>query len=123
MSTIAAGSPSGEGKKSRGVRERLEALIKIREERGTDYRDNYLRVGVAMTSLLGEVRLRTPRDQIRFSLLNHIFSKLSRYCILWDKGGHEDSLNDLAVYSQILAEVDAMPEEDLLFLLEGSDKK
>ena len=49
MSTIAAGSPSGEGKKSRGVRERLEALIKIREERGTDYRDNCLRVGVAMT--------------------------------------------------------------------------
>jgi hypothetical protein len=39
-------------------------------------------------------------------LLVQIMSKLSRYCANFNQGGHEDSLDDLAVYSVLLQEVD-----------------
>jgi hypothetical protein len=65
-----------------------------------------------MAFMLGQVTLRTPKDYIRFGLLVQQYSKLSRYSVQWPTS-HEDSLDDLSVYSQILAEVDAMTVEEL----------
>ena len=65
-----------------------------------------------MAFMLGKITLQTPRDYIRMGLLVQKFSKLSRYSIQWDKG-HPDSLDDQSVYSQLLAEVDAMSEEEM----------
>jgi hypothetical protein len=45
-------------------------------------------------------------DASRMGLINQIVSKLIRYTSNWNKGGHQDSLDDLSVYSQMLAELD-----------------
>jgi len=92
--------------------ERLRVLAKMRDERRALYGDNYIKAGYAMAFMLGKIELRTPRDYIRFGLLVQEYSKLSRYSVQW-KDGHQDSLDDLAVYAQLLAEVDAMTDEDL----------
>lgn len=52
------------------------------------------------------VILKTAGQQARFSIVSFIVSKLVRYCNNFEAGGHEDSLNDIAVYSQILADMD-----------------
>ena len=46
--------------------------------------------------------LNTELDFARFGILNFIVSKLIRETNNFSSGGHEDSLDDIAVYSQIL---------------------
>jgi hypothetical protein len=107
-----SGSPSRtkENKPFVEAGDRLRKLAELRDERKELYGDNYLRAGYAMAFMLGQVTLKSPRDYVRMGLLVQEFSKLSRYSIQW-KEGHQDSLDDLAVYAQILAEVDGMTNE------------
>jgi hypothetical protein len=91
------------------VPERLKALGKLYQERNTLYGDNYKQAGTRFTSLFTEgITLKSPNDFTRFALLVHIDNKISRYAQAWAKTGkaHPDSLDDLAVYSQMLQEVD-----------------
>ena len=54
----------------------------------------------------GPVTLTTEDDFTRFKNLTQVVDKLHRYCVNFSKGGHPDSLDDLAVYAQIQAYMD-----------------
>lgn len=72
------------------------------------YGDNYKRFGKAFVALLGsqKISITDESDMNRLGVLNQIISKLSRYCQNFDRGGHDDSLDDIAVYSMMLKELD-----------------
>lgn len=85
----------------------LRALIEIRKERNLLYNDLHTRKGDVLVALFGHIP--TPEsieDLNRLGLLNVIVNKLLRYCQNFDRGGHEDSLDDCCVYSQMLKELD-----------------
>lgn len=89
------------------VPDMLRNAAKIYDERNKMYGDNYKRFGPALNGLMNGAVLRTPDDFNRFGLLVQIFSKVSRYCNMFDKGGHDDSLDDIAVYVMMLKEIDS----------------
>ena len=89
------------------VPDMLRSAAKIYEDRNKIYGDNYKRFGPALNGLLNGVELSTPDDFNRFGILVQIFSKVSRYCNMFDKGGHNDSLDDIAVYAMMLKELDS----------------
>jgi hypothetical protein len=85
----------------------LKSLADLHSERGDLYRDDYVRVGASLAALFSSgVTLSSPEDFCRFALLVHLHGKLGRYAVMFDRGGHDDSLDDMAVYSQILRKVD-----------------
>lgn len=93
------------GRKS--VAARLRALGKLRESRAALYGDDYKHFGKIVKALFpGGVRLKTAEEINRFGLLLRIVSKTSRYARSFERGGHEDSLDDISVYAQLLAEYD-----------------
>ena len=88
--------------------EMLEEAAEVFRQRNALYGDNYKKFGEVMKALLPgqHLALRTPDDYNRMGLLVQIVSKLGRYCENFEGGGHDDSLLDLAVYSQMLREID-----------------
>jgi len=89
------------------VPDMLRSAAKLYEDRNKIYGDNYKRFGPALNGLLNGVALSTSDDFNRFGILVQIFSKISRYCNMFDKGGHNDSLDDIAVYAMMLKELDS----------------
>lgn len=78
------------------------------EERNELYGDNYKRFGHVMMALLPRgVVCRSVDEFNRLGVLVQVVGKLSRYCENFEDGGHDDSLLDLAVYSQMLRELDS----------------
>lgn len=72
------------------------------------YGDNYKRVGAAMAALFPDgVNLKSKDDHNRFHILMLVVVKLSRYCVNWEKSGHQDSIHDAAVYCAMLESIDA----------------
>lgn len=45
-----------------------------------------------------------------FHIFNLIIIKLYRYANNWEKGGHQDSIHDMAVYCAILENIDQIKE-------------
>lgn len=90
----------------------LRAAADIYEERNKLYGDNYKQFGewVAKLFPLG-VGLLSEEDFNRFGVLTQILSKLGRYCQNFEQGGHDDSLDDLAVYAMMLKELDIAARE------------
>ena len=85
----------------------LEAKAKIYAERNKLYGDNYKRFGLIMTALFPEgLTLKTVKDHNRFGVFVQIVAKLTRYGENFTRGGHDDSLDDNAVYSMMLKELD-----------------
>jgi len=77
------------------------------EERNELYGDNYKAFGLVMRSLFPHgVSCKDVDDFNRLGVLVQIVGKLGRYCEQFENGGHDDSLLDLAVYSQMLRELD-----------------
>lgn len=71
------------------------------------YGDHFMDTGDLLFMLLGgPVALTTRKDMTRFKNLTQVVDKLHRYCVNFHKGGHPDSLDDLAVYAQIQAYMD-----------------
>lgn len=94
-------------RKIRNPAERLRDAAKIRDERGQIYGDNYKYGGMVLLGLFPNgLTLETEEEFNRFLLMSMLVVKVSRYAQNLKRGGHEDSLNDLAVYSQLLAEYD-----------------
>jgi hypothetical protein len=107
----------GEFNRVATVPDMLREAAGIYEERNKLYGDNYKRFGTIMAALfpdgiarragignaLGETM---PEYFNRVGVLIQIISKLTRYCQNFDRGGHPDSLDDLAVYSMMLQELD-----------------
>lgn len=91
----------------KAVPEMLREAAATYEERNKLYGDNYKTFGVVMASMfpLG-VSLGSVDEFNRFGLLVQVVAKLTRYAHNFERGGHDDSLLDLAVYSQMLRELD-----------------
>ena len=85
----------------------LQEAADTYKDRHAVYGDNYKLVGNAMKALFPDgLRLETPHDHNRFHILLLAVVKLTRYVQNWERGGHEDSLVDLSVYSAMLVEID-----------------
>lgn len=91
---------------------RLEALADLFRERNKQYGDSFLDFGpMAQQMFPNGVDLKTPDDWNRFALFFMCMVKLHRYAMKFDSGGQADSLDDLAVYAQMLAYVDKRGEK------------
>lgn len=95
------------------VPERLRKLGNLYQERNKVYGSDYLQHGDLMKAFFPEgIHLRNPDDFTRYSLFKMCAAKLSRYAKNFFKGGHADSLDDVAVYAQMLSEVDERIRND-----------
>jgi hypothetical protein len=89
------------------VPEFLRAAAGIYEERNVLYGDNYKRIGPIFELLFPNgVELKKADDFNRFAVFVQILGKVTRYAENFPHGGHEDSLDDNAVYSMMLKELD-----------------
>ena len=93
------------------VDEALRRLADIYLDRSKLYGDNYKKFGALMLALQnfvpgGKFPTETVDDWNRLGLLVLKAVKLSRYCANYKDGGHSDSLDDEAVYTQMLNEID-----------------
>lgn len=91
------------------VARNLRKLAELFNDRYQLYGDNYKRVGAVMRAMFpdGRIVLETDLDFLRFGLFVQMTYKLTRYASTFDDGGHRDSLDDLPVYAQMLADIDA----------------
>jgi hypothetical protein len=88
----------------------LHALANLYEERNKLYGDCSKNFGKMFTALFPNgILITDENDANRMALFVHIITKVGRYANNW-RTGHVDSLNDIAVYTQMLQELD----EDLL---------
>lgn len=84
----------------------LHALANLYEERNKLYGDNYKTFGKMFVALFPKGILITGEsDANRMALFVHILTKAARYANNW-RTGHPDSLDDIAVYAQMLQELD-----------------
>lgn len=90
------------------VSKNLHYLADLFEGRYRMYGDNYKRFGPIFKALFpdGRIVIDDEVDFTRLGLFVQIVYKLSRYASCFNTGGHRDSLDDLAVYAQMLAELD-----------------
>jgi hypothetical protein len=94
------------------VPEEFAEKAKLYAKRNAAYGGNYKRFGDLMMVLFPVgIELTNPADHNRFALFVHIATRLTRYAEQFDRGGHDDSLDDIAVYSMMLKEVDALRRE------------
>jgi len=94
-------------KRKNSVPDRLARLGKLYRDRNGAYGDPFVEFGHALYVMFGgPLTLETPEEFGRFSLFMAPIGKISRYCASIKRGGHADSLDDLAVYAQILREYD-----------------
>ncbi len=83
------------------------------QERAAVYGDNYMRFGHIMKQLL-HVQMLDPMDphaMNRLGIFVQIVSKLTRYGENFTNGGHNDSLDDIAVYAMMLKQLDNFGKE------------
>ena len=78
--------------------ERLVKLANLYTERNEEYGDAYQNVGKILEVLLPKFNI-CESDWTRIAMTVFMVVKLQRYCHSFT---HEDSLDDLAVYSQLL---------------------
>lgn len=81
---------------------------KLYGDRYAVYGDNYHRFGPIFSLLMETQKLEclSTHDMARLGVLVQLVSKLTRYCENFNRGGHDDSLDDMAVYSMMLKELD-----------------
>jgi hypothetical protein len=90
------------------VPEMLRESAQTYEERNKLYGDNYKRFGAIMKALFPDpLPLTTEQDWNRLGVFVQVLSKVSRYAENFNRGGHDDSLLDMAVYATMLRELDA----------------
>jgi hypothetical protein len=92
---------------SKFVPEALRAAAGIYEERNKLYGSNYKKFGHVVAPMLAGIHVESPDDFNRLGILIQMLSKITRYCENFERGGHADSLDDLAVYAMMLRELDA----------------
>lgn len=100
------------------VPEQLRKAADIYEQRNALYGDNYKWFGNVMAALFpngaparmagvdGSKGETMAEYYNRVGVLVQIVSKLTRYCAQFERGGHADSLDDMAVYAMMLRELD-----------------
>jgi hypothetical protein len=106
------------------VPDALRKAADLYEERNKLYSDNYKHFGAVMNALfptgiaqragVDDVRGETKSEYYnRVGVLIQIVSKLTRYCANFERGGHSDSLHDMAVYAMMLDELDQGVKPDI----------
>lgn len=86
---------------------RLADLGKLYAERNKIYGNDYLKFGGALAAMFPNGLTLKGEEQFgRMALFFNIFQKLSRYASSMPNGKQRDSLDDLAVYAQMLQEFD-----------------
>jgi hypothetical protein len=89
------------------VPERFIDLADLFEERNKEYGADYKSHGKMMISHLPDgINLVKEIDFSRYDIAVMIAAKYGRYMKNFHKGGHADSLRDIAVYCMMLAELD-----------------
>ena len=84
----------------------LKEAAVVFENKNKEYGNSYKDFGkIMMAYFPNGLELKSEKDFTRFTMLNIMISKTDRYCKNFKKG-HEDSLNDLSVYSAMLNETD-----------------
>jgi len=92
----------------KSVPELLHGAADLYEQRNALYGDNYKRFGGIMMQLFPNgITLRSIESHNRFHMFTQIVAKVTRYAAQFSAGGHEDSLDDIAVYAMMLKELDA----------------
>jgi len=97
---------------SKYVVKQLREKADLFNSRSEVYGDLYKEFGGIMKPLVGEVNLKSELDFCRIGVLVQIVSKLARYCKNYSRCGHNDSLDDLAVYAMMMKELDTSLQED-----------
>lgn len=88
-----------------GAAKQLEEAAAIIRGRNAVYGDSVRPHAEAMAALYPNgITLKTPEDFARFSLVNMVIIKLTRYCA--NERGHRDSVIDSINYLGALAEID-----------------
>jgi hypothetical protein len=91
---------------------RLANLGDLFRDRNAMYGDSYLQFGPVIKAMFPDgLVLRSAEDWNRFALFFMCVVKLHRYAMKFHDGGQRDSLDDIAVYAQMLAYVDEKVEE------------
>jgi len=91
------------------VPEMLRDAASIYEERNKLYGNNYKKFGWVMNSMFEGIFFQaepTPDDWNRIGVIVQMVGKITRYVENFNRGGHKDSLDDLAVYTMMLQELD-----------------
>lgn len=90
------------------VPSQLRAKADLYEERNKIYGDNYKRFGPILSLILAGQTLDTgdPDQMNRLGVFVQVVSKITRYGANFTSGGNDDCLDDNAVYSMMLKELD-----------------
>lgn len=90
------------------VANELISKAELYAQRAAIYGDNYVRFGPIMAQLMATQKLdpTNEKDMARFGIFVQVVSKITRYAENFNRGGHDDSLDDLAVYAMMLKELD-----------------
>lgn len=89
-----------------GVPRTLRKAAKTFEQRNAVYGDSYKSFGKVMMALFPNgLELDTVDEWNRAGVLFMMVSKLMRYAVQFEHGGHQDSAHDLCVYSAMLEEM------------------
>lgn len=90
------------------VTKELEEAAKTFQERNEKYDSAYKKHGHVMDALFPDgITIQGSADQNRMGVFVMIVGKLVRYANNFEDGGHHDSLHDLAIYSNMLKDLDA----------------
>lgn len=89
------------------VAERLKNLSNLFKERDKVYKSNYKNIGCVLRSIFPDgAYLRTEEEFNRFFLFMMLVFKLTRASKTFPYKLHGDSLDDLAVYAQMIRDYD-----------------
>lgn len=90
--------------------QRLKELAKLFQERNAQYGSNYLQFENVLRALFPYgLHITKDGEFGRLILVMHLITKLTRYTQNMQQGkGHEDSLDDMAVYAMMLQEHDSL---------------
>jgi hypothetical protein len=87
---------------------RLHALADLHDRKAAEYGATWRMYGEFFMSAFPDgMRIESAEDANRAALFFHIGDKFIRYATNFNRGGHADSLDDLAVYAQMLRTLDA----------------
>lgn len=87
--------------------DRLRGLGALYDRKNAEYGDSYKSFGPFASSLFPDgLKIDSPADFGRMMVFLQIVGKVHRYAANFHNGGHGDSLDDIAVYAQMLRELD-----------------
>lgn len=96
-----------------GVAERLNNSGNLFRQRGNVYKDNYLHLGKILNAMFPDgIILNNEIMFNRMAMLIMIITKCGRYANTLHLEGHRDSMDDIAVYSQMINHFDDIKQHE-----------